>query len=449
MLRVGHGQRARPRPARAARARAPRPARRAPEPGLPRRRADRPRGRRRSSARRTTTSSTSASASASTSSPRECEALLDETEGLWETEGDRLFRERLGIGLADARPADVSRLFRAPELDRPTRPTACCPRSRRRSPTSASTCAPSRTSTSTSSSGPARSPRAFCSPIEVPGKVMLVIQPIGGHDDWRALFHEAGHTEHYANTSPDLPMEARRLGDMAVTEGWAVALRAPRRRAGLAQPPPRRPERRGDRERRARSRASTSSAATARSSSTRSSSSRPPTPQTMRAAVRGAPHRGAEDPGEPGELPRRHRRRLLRHRLPALVGVRGAAARLPPLRVRERLVRPARRRRPASRAVVARPGPDGRASSSRMRPGSGSRWALGRRAHPRRPRALDRVTADGAGRRRSPEVRARSPLQLSNRFVTLHRIKPKRSLIRCGMVRIAAVGPRPNPGVRG
>jgi len=53
---------------------------------------------------------------------------------------------------------------------------------------------------------------------------MLVIQPIGGKDDWEALFHEAGHTEHYANTSADLPMEARRLGDMAVTEGWAMLM---------------------------------------------------------------------------------------------------------------------------------------------------------------------------------------------------------------------------------
>ena len=51
---------------------------------------------------------------------------------------------------------------------------------------------------------------------------MLVIQPIGGTDDWRALFHEAGHTEHYANTSPRLTVEARRMGDMAVTEGWAA-----------------------------------------------------------------------------------------------------------------------------------------------------------------------------------------------------------------------------------
>ena len=73
-------------------------------------------------------------------------------------------------------------------------------------------------------SRPTKSPRAFCAPIEVPGKVMLVIQPIGGKDDWEALFHEAGHTEHYAHTSGDLPIEARRLGDMAVTEGWAMLL---------------------------------------------------------------------------------------------------------------------------------------------------------------------------------------------------------------------------------
>jgi hypothetical protein len=53
---------------------------------------------------------------------------------------------------------------------------------------------------------------------------MLVIQPIGGADDWRALFHEAGHTEHFAHTSPELSMEERRLGDNAVTEGWAMLL---------------------------------------------------------------------------------------------------------------------------------------------------------------------------------------------------------------------------------
>src|SRR6185369_1419181 len=71
---------------------------------------------------------------------------------------------------------------------------------------------------------PNKSPRAFCSPVEVPGKVMLVIQPIGGPDDWRALFHEAGHTEHFAHTSRNLTVEERRLGDNAVTEGWAMLM---------------------------------------------------------------------------------------------------------------------------------------------------------------------------------------------------------------------------------
>jgi hypothetical protein len=71
---------------------------------------------------------------------------------------------------------------------------------------------------------PSKSPRAFCAAIEVPDRVMLVIQPMGGADDYRALFHEAGHAEHYANTSRDLPMEEKRLGDNAVTEGWAMLL---------------------------------------------------------------------------------------------------------------------------------------------------------------------------------------------------------------------------------
>ncbi|MFL5927135.1 MAG: hypothetical protein ACJ77E_09380, partial [Gaiellaceae bacterium] len=37
----------------------------------------------------------------------ECRALLDETERLWEREGDKVFRTRLGIGLDEARPWDV------------------------------------------------------------------------------------------------------------------------------------------------------------------------------------------------------------------------------------------------------------------------------------------------------------------------------------------------------
>ena len=69
---------------------------------------------------------------------------------------------------------------------------------------------------------PTKSPRAFCAPIEIPDKVMLVIQPQGGPDDWYALFHEAGHTEHFAFTSPTCGWRRSALGDNAVTEGWAM-----------------------------------------------------------------------------------------------------------------------------------------------------------------------------------------------------------------------------------
>ncbi len=154
----------------------------------------------------------------------QCVDLLGETEGLWELEGDRLFRERLGIGLADARPADVSRLFRAPELDDSYPPDRMLPALEATLADLGFDLHSQRNIHLDIERRPGKSPRAFCMPIEVPGRVMLVIQPIGGHDDWRALFHEAGHTEHFANTSPDLPMEAKRLGDMAVTEGWAALL---------------------------------------------------------------------------------------------------------------------------------------------------------------------------------------------------------------------------------
>ena len=154
----------------------------------------------------------------------ECRALLDETERLWEREGDRLFRSRLGIGLDEARPWDVVRLFRAQEHD------GLYP-SEQMLPALESTLADLGVDLRAQDNvhldletRPSKTPRAFCAPIDVPGRVMLVIQPMGGKDDWEALFHEAGHTEHYANTDGELSMEARRLGDMAVTEGWAMLM---------------------------------------------------------------------------------------------------------------------------------------------------------------------------------------------------------------------------------
>jgi oligoendopeptidase F len=154
----------------------------------------------------------------------ECNELLDVTERPWEEAGDRLFRERLGIGLADARTWDVARLFRAPEWDTAYPSDKMLPALQETLRDLGIDLDAQENVHLDLEQRPAKSPRAFCAPIEVPGRVMLVISPIGGRDDWEALFHEAGHTEHYAFTSADLPMEAKRLGDMAVTEGWASLL---------------------------------------------------------------------------------------------------------------------------------------------------------------------------------------------------------------------------------
>jgi hypothetical protein len=66
-----------------------------------------------------------------------------------------------------------------------------------------------------------KSPRAFCSPIEIPNRVMLVIMPREGHDDYQALFHEAGHALHFGFVDPSLPFEYAYLGDNSVTETFA------------------------------------------------------------------------------------------------------------------------------------------------------------------------------------------------------------------------------------
>jgi hypothetical protein len=154
----------------------------------------------------------------------QCRDLLDSTEKVFEESADRLFRARVGIGLDEARRWDVIRTFRAPEWD-PQFPAE------KMLPALEATLADMGVDLKSQENveldveqRPKKSPRAFCAPIEIPGRVVLVIQPMGGADDWRALFHEAGHTEHYANTSADLSMEEKRLGDVAVTEGWAMLM---------------------------------------------------------------------------------------------------------------------------------------------------------------------------------------------------------------------------------
>ena len=185
-------------------------------------------------------------------------------------------------------------------------------------------------------------------------------------------------------------MEAKRLGDMAVTEGWAMLMRAPRR--------PSRPGSTAASTSRASRRLANDGAVTLLYFVRRYCAKllyeieffQADDPASMRPRYAELLTEALKLPGEPRELPRRHRRLVLRHRLPALVGVRGAAARVPAQRVRERLVRAARGRRPAARALVARPGPDRRRAAVATSPARRSRWR-------RSPSASARASAADPG----------------------------------------------------
>ncbi|MFL5942119.1 MAG: hypothetical protein ACJ75L_02485 [Gaiellaceae bacterium] len=154
----------------------------------------------------------------------QCRRFLAETEGLWEKAGDRFFRSRVGLGLDEIARFDVGRAWRGADWDSEFQPGRMLPALEG---TLDDLGVDLRTQEGVEldlAERPNKDPRAFCSPIEVPGRVILVMKPQGGPDDWRALFHEAGHTEHFAHTDASLSPEERRLGDNAVTEGWAMLL---------------------------------------------------------------------------------------------------------------------------------------------------------------------------------------------------------------------------------
>jgi hypothetical protein len=154
----------------------------------------------------------------------QCAALLASTEELYETWMDRSLRETVGVGLAEARRWDIRRWMRSTEWDEGFPAGRMLPALEGTLAGLGIDLAAQANVELDIEERPTKDPRAFCVGIEVPGRVVLVIQPMGGVDDWLALFHEAGHTEHFANTSAALRAEERLAGDNAVTEGWAALL---------------------------------------------------------------------------------------------------------------------------------------------------------------------------------------------------------------------------------
>jgi hypothetical protein len=154
----------------------------------------------------------------------QCRSFLASTERVHEQIVDKLFRARVGMPLSEAERWDKDRMMRATTWDDGFPADRMLPALRETLRELGVDLDGQENVHLDVENRPLKDPRAFCVPIEVPEKVMLVIKPTGGPDDWHALFHEAGHAEHFAHTSASLPVEDRRLGDNAVTEGWAMLL---------------------------------------------------------------------------------------------------------------------------------------------------------------------------------------------------------------------------------
>jgi hypothetical protein len=152
---------------------------------------------------------------------RQTAAFVAATDAAYPSVVDEPLRRTLGVGLDRARRADLPRFFRVADADARFPADALVPALR-------ATLAGLGIDLDSQANveldverRPKKSPRAFCAPVRVPEEIHLVVPPMGGRDDYVALFHESGHAEHYAHVDPGLPFEFRALGDNSVTEAFA------------------------------------------------------------------------------------------------------------------------------------------------------------------------------------------------------------------------------------
>ena len=143
--------------------------------------------------------------------------LLEATDPVYESIMDPQLERVLECKLAAVKRSDLARFFRAPDLDT-SFPEAGLVDSFAKTMSGIGLDLEAQANVFLDTEDrPSKTPRAYCAPIRVPQEVYLVVPRIGGRDDYAALFHEGGHTEHYAHVDAALPAEFRHLGDNSVT----------------------------------------------------------------------------------------------------------------------------------------------------------------------------------------------------------------------------------------
>jgi len=150
--------------------------------------------------------------------------FIDRTESLYVTLLDKALKDKIGVRLKDAERHDIAYFFRAKEYDNYFKKEKAVETLKATLVNMGIRLDKQKNIAIDTEERPSKSPRAFCSGIKVPDEIKLVIMPHGGHDDYAALFHEAGHAEHYGSVNTDLDIEYKRLGDNSVTETYAFLL---------------------------------------------------------------------------------------------------------------------------------------------------------------------------------------------------------------------------------
>lgn len=152
----------------------------------------------------------------------ECSAFLRDTEGMWADVLPVFLKRSLGLTPADATRADALALLRAAEFDGAFPGSSMESTIRRQmAEMGVDATADGRVIFDTGER-PGKRSRAFCSPVQVPDEVYLVLRPHGGQSDYTTFLHELGHALHFAYARRDYPFEYRWLGDNSVTESYAM-----------------------------------------------------------------------------------------------------------------------------------------------------------------------------------------------------------------------------------
>jgi len=150
--------------------------------------------------------------------------FIAKTESIYTTRMDKALLEKVGVKLKDAEKHDLAFFFRAKEFDTYFKKEDAVGTLRKTLANMDLRLERQKNIEVDVEERPKKSPRAFCCGVKVPDDVKLVIMPKGGHDDYAALFHEAGHAEHFGCVNSDLAVEYKRLGDNSVTETFAFLL---------------------------------------------------------------------------------------------------------------------------------------------------------------------------------------------------------------------------------